>query len=141
MRTETAERIAFLRNAYDSFIETGILPRERYADDFVWDMSTFTGWPEKQVYLGHAGATEFLDTWRASWDDWKLELTEVIDSGGDDIVAVCRQEGRAKDGGVLVEMTFAMLWTVRDGKFARQRMYTTKEEALAALGVSEARLP
>jgi ketosteroid isomerase-like protein len=132
MRAETAERIAFVRDAYDTLITTGTLPPEWYTDDFVWDMSTMTGWPETQEYRGYAGMMEFLDTWRASWDDWKLELRELIDAGDDELVAVCHQEGRAKDGGVHVEMTFAQIWTLRDDKFARQRMYATKEEALAA---------
>ena len=36
-----------------------------------------------------------------------------------------------------VEMSFAQVWTLRDGKQARMEMYSDRDEALAAAGLSE----
>ena len=36
-----------------------------------------------------------------------------------------------------VEMSFAEVWTLRDGKQARMEMYSDPQEALKAVGLSE----
>jgi ketosteroid isomerase-like protein len=36
-----------------------------------------------------------------------------------------------------VEMSFAQVWTIRDGKQARMDMYSDPAEALAAVGLPE----
>ena len=36
-----------------------------------------------------------------------------------------------------VELTYAVLYTIRDGKIARGREYWTKDQALEAAGLSE----
>jgi ketosteroid isomerase-like protein len=128
----TAERIALVRAGYEEFAETGQLDPGRYTDDFVWDMSA--GWPERTEYRGYAGMLEFLTEWIAAWDDWRFELRELIDTGGDEVVAIVQQSGRAKASGAHVDMLFASVWTIRDGKLARQRMYADPDEALAAAG-------
>jgi len=45
--------------------------------------------------------------------------------------------GRAKLSGVETDLTFAVLYTLRDGKIARGREYWTKEQALEATGRRE----
>jgi ketosteroid isomerase-like protein len=52
-------------------------------------------------------------------------------------VAVLRFGGRAKQSGVETDVTFATLYTLRDGKIAVGREYWTREEALEAAGLSE----
>ena len=59
------------------------------------------------------------------------------DAGEDNVVAVIRISGRAKLSGVETDLTYAALYTLRDGKVARGREYWTREEALEAAGVSE----
>ena len=44
------------------------------------------------------------------------------------------QRGRSNEG-VLVEMSFAQVWTIRDGKQARMEMYSDRREALVAVGL------
>jgi ketosteroid isomerase-like protein len=102
--------------------------------DFVWDMSNFLGWPEQQVYEGVEGTLSFLRNWTAAWDDWELEVDALHDAG-DRVVAVMRQRGRSKATGMPVEMSFAMVWTLRDGKQARMEMYSDPGKALNAVGL------
>lgn len=123
-----------VRRAYAGFNERGTPDPARFTDDFVWDMSTFTGWPEKPRYPGYDGANEFLRNWIESFDDWALELRDAVDAG-DHVVAVCHQSGRSKSTGAAVAMDFAQVWTVRDGKLAYMRMYDDVGEALASVEV------
>ena len=48
-------------------------------------------------------------------EDWRLEVRELIDAG-DDVVAILHQSGRSKTTGLEVDMDFAQVWTIKDGK-------------------------
>ena len=52
-------------------------------------------------------------------------------------MTVLRFGGRAKLSGVETDLTFAAIYTIRDGKVARGREYWTKEQALEAAGLRE----
>jgi ketosteroid isomerase-like protein len=71
------------------------------------------------------------------FDDFRAEPVEVIEAGEDKVIAVVRISGRAKLSGVETDLTYAELWTLRDGKVAWGRQYWTRAEALEAAGLSE----
>lgn len=52
---------------------------------------------------------------------------------GDRVVAIMRQRGRSKAAGMPVEVSFAEVWTFRDGKQAPMEMYSDPQEALKAV--------
>ena len=135
-QTMSQENVEIVRHAYERFVTTGEISGEALAPDFVWDMSNFDGWPEQQVYEGVAGARSFLETWTGAWDDWILEVDALHDAG-DKVVAFVRQSGTSKAAGMPVEMSFAQVWTVRDGREARMDMYSDRSEALEAAGLGE----
>ena len=61
-----------------------------------------------------------------AWDDWELEVDALHDAG-DKVVALVRQHGRSKTAGTAVEMSFAQIWTLRDGKQTRMDMYSDRD--------------
>ena len=128
------ENVDTLRRAYEHFIATGEFSGQ-FAPDFVWDMSTFHNWPERQTYEGIEGARQFMADWLEAWDDWELELEELRDAG-ESVVAIVRQRGRSKATGLPVDMHFGQVWEVRDGKNLRMRMYASPDEALDAAGLA-----
>ena len=130
------ENVEIVRGAYERFASTGQFDAEIATPDFVWDMSNFHGWPEQQVYEGVEAARAFLRGWLAAWDDWELEV-EAFHDAGDRVVALVRQRGRSKTAGMPVEMHFAQVWTLRDGKQTRMEMYSDPAEALVAVGLAE----
>lgn len=129
----SAENVEIIRRGYEQFIATGEPPEDLIAPGFVWDMSTFRGWPERKTYEGVEGMLEFTAEWTSAWDDWQLEVEELIDAD-DEVVAIVRQRGRSKTTGLPVDMRFAQLWTLADGKQTRMRMYADPQEALRAAG-------
>ncbi len=131
------ENVEIVARGYAQFSATGEFAEERAHPDFVWDMSTFSGWPERKIYEGTDGAREFLATWTEPWENWELELEELVDAGTDQVLAVLRQHGSSKTTGLEVDMHFAQLWTMRDGKYIRMRMYADPAEARRAAGLSE----
>jgi ketosteroid isomerase-like protein len=132
----SAENVARLAEGLERFRETGEFLDDLFDPEFVWDMSTFRGWPEAQTYSGIDGARRFMANWTEAWDDWDLEV-EALHDAGDSVVAVVRQRGRAKSTGLEVDMRFAMVWTYRDGKQVRMQAYDDPAEALRVHGLEE----
>jgi hypothetical protein len=48
--------VEVIRRGYEHFRASGEMDEEITADNFVWDMSKFRGWPEQQRYEGVEGA-------------------------------------------------------------------------------------
>ena len=129
------ENVEIVRESYDRFEATGEFVAD-VTDDFVLDMSNFQGWPEQQVYQGLDGARAFLRAWLDAWEDWEHEV-EALHDAGDRVVALIYQRLTSKTVGMPVEMSFAQVFTLRDGKQARMEMYSDRDEALEAVGLSE----
>jgi ketosteroid isomerase-like protein len=129
------ENVEVVRRGYEAFVASGDVSEEIIAPEFVWDMSTFRGWPERQTYEGIEGTRKFMRDWLEAWDEWSLDVVELHDAGDDKVVAIMRQRGRSKTTGLTVDMTFGQVWTVRDGKEARMEMYADPAEALEAVGL------
>lgn len=127
------ENVEIVRRAWGRFLASGEPPEHAMAPDFVWDMSTFRDMVGMQAqYEGAEGMRRFLREWTESFDDWKIELEELLDAG-DQVVAICRQTARAKASGLPVDMRLAMVFTVREGLETRMEMYADPDEALRAV--------
>jgi len=122
--------VAYNRGDLDAFLD------EYWTDDI--DYRAVEGAPDDHGPIhGKAEMRAYLQDWFDTFDDLKIEPLEVIDAGQDQAVAVVRFGGRAKLSGVEADLTFAVVYTLRDGKVARGREYWTKEQALEAAGLSE----
>jgi ketosteroid isomerase-like protein len=130
------KNVEIVRERYGRFIGAGENPADWDDPEFVWDMSTFAGWPEKQHYRGVAGMEEFLSNWLEPWDDWRLELEGLRQVDNDrGVLAICRQYGRSSATGLDTEMRFAQVWTLRGGRYVRMEMYAEPEQALEVTGL------
>jgi ketosteroid isomerase-like protein len=78
-----------------------------------------------------------VQDWFDTFDDFRQEPVELIDAGEDKVISVIRISGRAKLSGVETDLTYAALYTYRDGKIAVGREYFTRAEALEAAGLRE----
>jgi ketosteroid isomerase-like protein len=79
----------------------------------------------------------YMQDWIDTFDDPKIEAVELIDAGDDQVIAMLHASGRAKLSGVEIDMTYAVVYTIRHGKVARGREYMTRKEALEAAGLSK----
>jgi uncharacterized protein len=100
-------------------------------------------WRAAEGALDDAGLMEGPDAirdhlrqWEETFEDTRMEVEELIDAG-DQVVAVVRGIGRMKDSDAEIDLRFAIVFTIRDGKIASGREYFTREEALEAAGLSE----
>jgi len=90
--------------------------------------------PEGGVYRGRQGIAEALRTWSGTWEDFKIEVEEMIDAG-ERVLVVEHQTGRGKGSGIpLDEHTFSS-FTCEAGKSDRLVWVPTRAAALAAAGL------
>jgi ketosteroid isomerase-like protein len=73
--------------------------------------------------------------WPSQWEDFKLELVELIDVDDDRVISVTRHHGRGAESGIEMDFTVAYLHTLRDSKLARLDMFFSRAQALEAAGL------
>ena len=88
------------------------------------------------TYRGVDGMREFWRNALSVFTGFTSTVEEWIDAG-DDVVAVLRWEARGKQSGVPVVKREAHVWTIRDGKLWRLRVYESRAAALEAVGLEE----
>jgi ketosteroid isomerase-like protein len=71
------------------------------------------------------------------FENWSVELDQVVDAGDDRVVAIYRQTAIGKGSGVPVEMDQGAINELHGGRVIRIRPYPSPAEALEAAGVSD----
>jgi ketosteroid isomerase-like protein len=70
------------------------------------------------------------------WAEFHGVLDELIDAGGDTVVAAATLRGKGKQSGVEVRMHVFSIWTIRESKVVRLvGGYRDRAEVLAAAGL------
>jgi ketosteroid isomerase-like protein len=131
------ENVEAVGAAYETFAERGIDGfLEHLAEDF--DHRAIEGAPDDRGPMhGHDAIRAYVQDWLDTFDEFSAQVVELIDAGEDQVVAVIRISGRAKLSGVESDLTYSVVYTLRDGKLARGREYATRHEALEAAGLRE----
>ncbi|MCD6015082.1 MAG: alpha/beta fold hydrolase [Solirubrobacterales bacterium] len=88
------------------------------------------------VIRGPDGMRQYYEQWEETFDAIRIEIEELIEED-DQVVAVLRSVGRMKDSDAEIDIRYAVVISIRDGKIARGREYATREQALETAGLSE----
>jgi ketosteroid isomerase-like protein len=91
---------------------------------------------EPRVYEGHDGVREVLSMFESEFDDFAVEPHEFIDAG-DRVVVPVRLGGKARGSGEETGFELVHVWTARGNRGARLDVYSSKGEALKAVGLDE----
>jgi len=130
-RANTAAVLA----AYEAFAQGGL---DRFVEHWTGDLNhrSIVGAPDDRGPVrGKDALRAYVQDWIDVFENFRIEPIELIDAGGDRIVATLRYGGRARQSGVETDETFAAVFSIRDGKIARGREYSTRQEALEAAGL------
>ena len=93
--------------------------------------------PFRGTYEGYDGLAQFWTQMLDAWEHFSPQMVEAIDCGPEGLITVDVVRAQGKGSGIAIEARGAMLWTLRDGKIVRAKMFQTKQEALKAAGLSE----
>jgi ketosteroid isomerase-like protein len=105
---------------------------EYWADDIEW-RAVEGALDDRGPLHGKDAVRVYLQDWLDTFDELTVEPLELIEAREGQVVGVLRLSGRAKMSGVETDLTYAVLYTIGDGKVARGREYRTKEQALEVL--------
>jgi ketosteroid isomerase-like protein len=83
--------------------------------------------------IGVDALRAYVQDWLDHFDNFEIELEEMIDAG-DQVVVAQRVSGTAKGSGVPTELRYAVVYTIKNGRIAKGREYWTREEALKTVG-------
>jgi ketosteroid isomerase-like protein len=119
---------ALSRGDFEAALEAGHPDAEH-------DWSRSVG-PYQGIYRGREEIRGFWVTFRDAVDELTFEVEDAIDAG-EHVVALVRVRVRGRGSGVQVDARGPHVWTLRDGKVIRFRLFQEKTEALEAVGLQE----
>ncbi len=91
---------------------------------------------EPDVYRGHDGMRRYFVSFQDAMEEIRFE-PERLWFAGDDVIVAMLITARGRHTAIPVEQRTVGVWTLRDGKALRARVYPSAAEALASVGLSE----
>ena len=55
--------------------------------------------PDAKTYEGRDAIAESMEDWPKQWEDFRMDLIEILDAGDEVAVSVTRHRGRGRAGG------------------------------------------
>jgi ketosteroid isomerase-like protein len=128
MSRENVELVRAINEAYNSGDYDAVF---RLIDEDV-EWVEAPGGLNVAAYRGHEGVRASLVGWVGTFGDtYRYDVEDYTDLG-EHVLVSGRQSGRGRASGIEVSELLWMLWTVRDGKAVRMRMFRDRTEALEA---------
>jgi ketosteroid isomerase-like protein len=91
--------------------------------------------PDPDVYRGPDEVRQFWQTWIDTFDDFRIEVEEVIDAG-ERIVVMAAVAGKGKDSGAEVRSpSFAHVWTLQGHEASSMEALPNRATAVETLGL------
>jgi ketosteroid isomerase-like protein len=85
------------------------------------------------TYRGREGFVRMIDGWHEAWEDFRIEIEDLVEEG-DTVIVGITQHGRGRGSGIEVEMPGAHLMRFRDDRLHFWRLCGSREEALREAG-------
>jgi ketosteroid isomerase-like protein len=88
-----------------------------------------------RAYLGHDGIRQYFDDVASAWEQWAVEVERIAEAADGRVAIVMTMHARGKESGASLSEHTAHIWTLRDGRLARNEPYREPEQALRVLGL------
>lgn len=124
------EALETVRGVYDAFIrEDWEAFFALFHPDVELDLSR-SGIPDAGSYRGHEGVRAGWIKWRGVWEQYEVEVEDVLESG-ERALGLTRVTARSKGHGVGTTVEGADLYTVRECLVVRLAIYLDRDAARA----------
>ena len=130
------ENVEVVRGLFDAYRRQAIDAVVELAHPDIEVRPSIVGGPESNVYRGRDGVRKFFADVEAAWADFRIEVDEFCDLGAT-VLVLGRSFARGEGSGIPVEAATGWVASVRDGKVHRFASFTSREQALDAVGLSE----
>ena len=132
------ENVEVVRSVYEALANRdAITPYELYDPDIEWDvgdqwMAVGVG----RIFHGHDGVRTFWRELLSEFPEADFKVEDLVDAG-DQVLAVLQGHFVGRTFGPLPVGRHYAVWTLRNGKIVRLRVFTDSAEALKAVGLRE----
>jgi ketosteroid isomerase-like protein len=132
------ENVEVVRRAWEAFFDGDIESAlGAFAPDVQWDVSrdiwgSVVGGGE---YRGTDGILAWLRDLYSAWERFEMNVDELIDATGEEVITVLSARGVGLASGIEVEHHPASVATVRAGRIVRAVWFPYREAALEAAGL------
>ena len=109
--------------------------REAFAPDYAFDASDVAA--GMGVISGYDAVRDALHEYWDMFEDFHIELKEVLHADENRVVTAVRDGGRMKGSDAEVWNDLFHAWTFRDGKVTRVSSHNNRSRALEAAGLRE----
>jgi ketosteroid isomerase-like protein len=131
------ENVEIVRRWWKGFNEDGMPPLA------LCDDNSRSAIPRTSRSAGCSRDTTRVRRWRDQVFDIienpRVETEDIIDAHGDGetVLMLLRATGKAAYTGLDIEVEWAAVWTIRNGKLLRAQGYLSRADAVEAAGLSE----
>jgi len=94
----------------------------------------FTHMPEGQTVTGRDELRRQIARWELTWDGFRTDVEDLVETG-DKVLLVVRQAGTAKQSGIELDMRYAQVFELRDGRIVWMKTFLDPDEAKTAAGL------
>jgi ketosteroid isomerase-like protein len=136
LRGVSEENIELVRRVFDAFTRRDLEAVLEIADpavEFFAPTASIAG--HETPYRGHDGMRQYFEDVARIWEELEViphEYREIDDQ----VIALGRVYGRGLDG-LLVDSPTGWIWTLSNGRIVKGQVYTSRQEALDAVGMSK----
>jgi ketosteroid isomerase-like protein len=130
----SSDNVATVRRFVDAFNRRDFETTLDDADPEI-ELREWPNAPGAQVYRGRDGVLEAIANWFETWEWMQVEIGDMSEVG-DRVFFTLRQRAKGKSSQIEVEITSYNVYTFRDGKVIRLELFTEREPALAAAGLT-----
>ena len=90
---------------------------------------------DARPYSGHAGIRRYFREVDATWDEWRVEVEQLVPAPDGRVVIVMSTHLRGRGSGVPLAQRIANVWEFKDEKLWRASLHHEPADALRAIGV------
>jgi ketosteroid isomerase-like protein len=137
------ENVEIVRRAYESFNRWAAHPED---DPLVnpkveslfhpeVEFHTYPNAPEAGVYRGRDAVIAYNQRLFEQFESVRIELDEVLPAG-DRVIVTSRQHAVPRGGQAATVVQVVELWRIQDGLLAERRTFSTRRDALPAVGLA-----
>ena len=134
------ENVEIVRELLDAFARRDHEIAFAYYDEAIeWDATdTAESIPDLAgIYHGHDGVRTYWRRWLSAWSDIRFEVEDIRDAGAEVVALIRNQHQTGRHSGIETGFpSYAIVFTLRDGKVIRWRSYMDQGAALEAVGLS-----
>jgi ketosteroid isomerase-like protein len=131
------ENVKIVRRWWDGFNNDGMPPLSLCDEQIEIHMPP--DFPVRGFFQGHEGVRRWREQVFEVAEDARVEPEEIVDvhDDGETVLMLLRATGTASYSKIKLDVEWAAIWTIRDGKLLRAKGYLNRAEALEAAGISE----